>query len=66
MAVSRETRAPELPASRSSRRFGRLIGGGTSGNELLTAATGATLIVLLAVIGVTIVRLQPLLSRRSC
>jgi hypothetical protein len=28
----------------------------------LTAATGATLIVLLAVIGVTIVRLQPLLS----
>lgn len=62
MAVSRETRAPELPASRSSRLFGRLIGGGTSGNELLTAATGATLIVLLAVIGVTIVRLQPLLS----
>jgi hypothetical protein len=40
----------------------RLIGGGTTGNERLTAATGAVLLVLLAVIGITIIRLQPLLS----
>lgn len=35
---------------------------GTSGNRLLTAQTGAVLIVLLAVIGVTIVRIGQLLS----
>jgi hypothetical protein len=39
-----------------------VLGGGTSGNERLTAATGARLFVLLAVLGVTIVRLRPLLS----
>jgi hypothetical protein len=36
----------------------RMTGGGTSGNERLTAATGATLIVLLAVIGLTLLRLH--------
>jgi hypothetical protein len=36
--------------------------GGTAGNELLTTATGAVLIVLLAVIGITIIRLTSLLS----
>ena len=40
---------------------GRLTGGGTAGNERLTAATGAVLIVLLAVIGVTIIRIGQLL-----
>jgi hypothetical protein len=40
----------------------RLRGGGTTGNERLTAATGAALIALLAIIGVTIIRLRPLLS----
>jgi hypothetical protein len=39
----------------------RLLGGGTSGNERLTAATGVLLLVLLAVIGVTILRLGQLL-----
>jgi hypothetical protein len=39
-----------------------LTGGGPAGNERLTAATGAILLVLLAIIGVTILRLQPLLS----
>jgi hypothetical protein len=34
----------------------------TSGNERLTAVTGAALLVLLAVIGVTIVRIGQLLS----
>jgi hypothetical protein len=41
---------------------GRLTGGGTAGNERLTAATGILLVVLLAVIGVTILRLRPLIS----
>jgi hypothetical protein len=36
---------------------GRLTGGGTAGNERLTAATGTALLVLLAVIGLTL--LQP-------
>jgi hypothetical protein len=40
---------------------GSLLGGGTAGNELLTAATGGVLIALLAVIGVTIVSLTSLL-----
>ncbi len=36
--------------------------GGTTGNERLTAATGILLIVLLAALGVTILRIGPLLS----
>jgi hypothetical protein len=40
----------------------RLTGGGTAGNRLLTNAVGAILLVLLAVIGVTIVRIGQLLS----
>jgi hypothetical protein len=40
----------------------RLLAGGTRGNELLTAVNGAVLLVLLAVEGVTIVFLGPLLS----
>jgi hypothetical protein len=46
--------------ARASRRE-RLTGGGTSGNELLTNAVGATLLVLLAVIGITILRIGQLL-----
>lgn len=49
-------------AGRGKRRGGRLTGGGTTGNERLTTAVGATLIVLLAVIGVTILRIGQLLS----
>lgn len=58
MAVHRQMSAPRsgLATVRS------VTGGGTTGNELLTAATGGALIVLLAVIGVTIVALRPLLS----
>src|ERR1700722_19653051 len=51
-------RNPALP--RSSRRH--LFAGGTDGNEQLTAMTGAILIVLLAVIGVTILRMGQLIS----
>jgi hypothetical protein len=40
----------------------RLTGGGTIGNERLTAATGILLIVLLAALGVTILRIGPLIS----
>jgi hypothetical protein len=39
-----------------------LTGGGTAGNERLTAATGILLIVLLAALGVTILRIRPLIS----
>jgi hypothetical protein len=40
----------------------RLLGGGTDGNEQLTAIAGVVLIVLLAVIGVTILRVRQLIS----
>ncbi len=40
----------------------RLIGGGTAGNERLTGATGILLVALLAALGVTILRIRPLIS----
>jgi hypothetical protein len=49
-------------AEESWRAEGSLIGGGTSGNERLTAATGILLVPLLAVIGVTLLRLRSLIS----
>jgi hypothetical protein len=52
---STPARAPARARARGAR------GGGTTGNERLTAATGAVLIVLLAVIGVTIISLSRLL-----
>ncbi len=39
-----------------------MASGGAIGNERLTAATGILLVVLLAVIGVTLLRLRPLIS----
>jgi hypothetical protein len=39
----------------------RLLGGGTNGNEELTAVVGALLLILLAVLGVTIVRIGQLM-----
>jgi hypothetical protein len=39
-----------------------LTAGGPTGNEQLTAATGVILLVLLAALGVTILRIRPLLS----
>jgi hypothetical protein len=41
--------------------LGRLTAGGSSGNERLTVWTGAVLIVLLAALGVTILRIGPLI-----
>jgi hypothetical protein len=48
-------------ARRRDRAFQRLSAGGTEGNERLTVLTGLVLIVLLAVLGVTIVRIGQLL-----
>lgn len=62
MATDRRTQPAHAPAYAPAARTKRLTGGGTTGNERLTAATGFVLIALLAVIGVTILRLQPLLS----
>jgi hypothetical protein len=63
MATSREP-APAARAHEHSElaHARHLTAGGTSGNERLTGATGAALLVLLAVIGVTIVRIGQLLS----
>ena len=47
------------PADSGRRR--RLLGGGTEGNERLTVLTGLLLIVLLAALGITIVRIGQLL-----
>lgn len=67
-----EQRLPSRPvpasATAGERRPGaqrpaeRLLGGGTAGNERLTAATGIALIALLAIIGLTLLRLQALIS----
>jgi hypothetical protein len=46
----------------SQRLLRRLTGGGTAGNEELTAVTAVILLILLAAIGVTIVRVHQLLS----
>src|SRR5690348_3796613 len=51
---------PTVPRVRA-RRAKSLTGGGTDGNELLTSMTGAVLIVLLAVLGVTILRIHQLI-----
>lgn len=52
---------PRKPPIRH-RRVRDLIGGGTDGNEQLTAMTGGVLIVLLAVLGITILRIGQLIS----
>ncbi|HYM46815.1 MAG TPA: hypothetical protein VES65_11740 [Solirubrobacteraceae bacterium] len=51
---------PEPPSEQSV--IGRLASGGTAGNERLTTATGIVLVILLAVIGITLLRLRGLLS----
>lgn len=63
MAISHERTPAEDARGYSDRaRAERLTGGGTNGNERLTTVVGATLIVLLAVIGLTILRIGQLLS----
>jgi hypothetical protein len=70
MAVEHRTPPPplvpprrrELEPGSATPRSARLLGGGTSGNERLTSVTGAVLLVLLAALGVTIIRIGQLLS----
>ncbi|HEX3803614.1 MAG TPA: hypothetical protein VHV75_12325 [Solirubrobacteraceae bacterium] len=54
---------PFASSERVDRRAGRyrLLGGGTDGNEQLTAITGTILLLLFAVLGITIVRIGQLL-----
>jgi hypothetical protein len=65
-AVEERTRSSRQPAAgvhahRAHPLTARLTGGGTSGNERLTTAAGVVLLVLLAALGVTIVRIHGLL-----
>lgn len=62
MAIDRQTRPTPASAYAPPARTKRISGGGTTGNERLTAATGFLLIGGLAVLGVTILRIRPLLS----
>ncbi len=61
MAVEQQTPVARARVHSALARGGRFTGGGTTGNQLLTTVTGAVLIALLAVIGVTIIRIRPLL-----
>jgi hypothetical protein len=54
--------AADLHADSAHAGEERLTGGGTEGNERLTTAAGAVLLVLLALLGLTIVRIHGLLS----
>jgi hypothetical protein len=49
-------------SARDRWRLSALTGGGTGGNEQLTAVTGVVLIVLLAVLGLSILRVHQLIS----
>jgi hypothetical protein len=51
----------EAAPMRRRRHSNSVVGGGTDGNELLTSMTGAVLIVLLAVLGITILRIHQLI-----
>jgi hypothetical protein len=53
--------ALDLPRSRGG-SWRHLLAGGAVGNEQLTTAAGALLVVLLAALGVTILRIRPLLG----
>jgi hypothetical protein len=56
-----QPRAPQPARTASRSRFRRMFGGGTNGNEQLTAVTGVILLVLFAVLGVSIVWIGQLL-----
>jgi hypothetical protein len=70
MAVDRRTpyppisppRPPDVETGSATSRSAPLLGGGTTGNERLTSVTGAVLLVVLAALGVTIIRIGQLLS----
>lgn len=54
--------APGLVGAGPSGSRSKLLDGGTAGNERLTAATGVLLVALLAALGITILRIRPLIS----
>lgn len=60
MALTQSANPPRARIVRRG-RFWRVFGGGTDGNEQLTAIAAAILLVLLAVLGITIVRIGQLL-----
>lgn len=60
MALTEEMSPPRVRIARRS-RFYRMFGGGTDGNEQLTALAGVILLVLFAVLGITILRIGQLL-----
>lgn len=62
MAIDQQTTRPRAAGYSSRAPTRRLTGGGTAGNERLTAVNGVILIALLAVIGLTLLRLRSLLS----
>src|ERR1700729_211359 len=60
-AAEASPRAAATRRTRGGRIRTKFTGGGTAGNEELTSITGMILLVLLAVVGVTIVRIGQLL-----
>src|SRR5271169_7076961 len=56
------TPATAVEESHQRGRAGALADGGSEGNEQLTAITGVVLVCLLAVLGVTILRIRQLIS----
>ena len=61
MATPRQAAGRGVALRSKRTRAGAITGGGTTGNERLTAASGAVLLVLLAALGVTIIRIGQLL-----
>jgi hypothetical protein len=61
VAIPRQAAARDVEPRPTRTHAGAFTGGGTTGNELLSTATGAALLVLLAVLGVTIIRIGQLL-----
>ncbi len=61
VALTRSSRARAGLTRPAGARPRSLVGGGTDGNEELTAAVGSVLLVLLAVLGITIIRIGQLL-----
>ncbi len=57
-----DARAYPAQSREAQARAERLTGGGTTGNERLTTAVAAALLVLLAMLGLTILRIHGLLS----
>ena len=58
---TRDLAVPSTMPRTRGRRVKSVTGGGTAGNSLLTSMTGAVLIVLLAVLGITILRIHQLI-----